>query len=179
MSRIVSRVAIVSFDQRLDQNLCQTLYCQTADMQIISSISKSPIPTLCLYLCLVLCNQINSFILQIKEMLPEMDLACRKPLETMCHTINLNKPFKSINKIFVAAILDFCFLYTSCKIFAKFSTQVVIVGICRDDFHRPTFCSTPCPSNPPGSLGMLQWAAICAKLLDAQTRNQLYTSYTQ
>ena len=29
------------------------------------------------------------------EKLPEMVLACRKPLETMCHTINLNKPFKS------------------------------------------------------------------------------------
>ena len=69
-------------------------------------------------------------------MLREMDLACRKPLETMCHTLHLNKPFKSyINKTFVADILDFRFLCIYCKIFARLSTQAVLVGICRDDFH--------------------------------------------
>ena len=28
---------------------------------------------------------------KINEFLPEMDLACRKSLQTMCHTLNLNK----------------------------------------------------------------------------------------
>ena len=49
----------------------------------------------------------------VNEILSEMDLACKKPLETMCHTLKLNKPFKSYkNKIYVAAILDFRFLCT-------------------------------------------------------------------
>ena len=48
-------------------------------------------------------------------MLSDIDLACRKPIETMCHTLNLNKPFKSyISKIYVAAVLDSRFLCTSC-----------------------------------------------------------------
>ena len=90
----------------------------------------------------------------INEMLPEMDLACLEPLETMCHTFYLNKPLKSyINKTFVATILDFGFLCISYKLFARLSTQVVFVGICRDDFHRPSFYSTPCPPNPSDSLG--------------------------
>ena len=53
---------------------------------------------------------------QNKGMLLEMDLACRKPLETICHTLNLDKLFKSYtNKTFVEAILDFRVLCISCK----------------------------------------------------------------
>ena len=58
-------------------------------------------------------------------MLPEIDLlaSCTKPVETMCRTFNLNKPFKSyiviyktvIYKTFVAAILDFSFLCIPAK----------------------------------------------------------------
>ena len=50
--------------------------------------------------------------------------------------------------------LGFRFLCILCKKFARLSTQAVFVGICKDDFRRPTFYSTPCPSNSSGSLGM-------------------------
>ena len=99
-----------------------------------------------------------------------MDLAHRKPLETMCHTLHLNTPFKSyINQAFMAAILDFRFLCISCKSFARLYTQVVFVGICRDDFHRPTFTARHVPKTPwapwvcrshrlPTILNLYEWA---------------------
>ena len=48
--------------------------------------------------------------------------------------------------------LEFSIFVHLLQMFARLSTQVVFVGICRDDFHWRTFYSTPCPSNPSGSL---------------------------
>ena len=46
----------------------------------------------------------------INEIVPEMDLACRKPLEVIRHTWHLKKPSKCyMYAIFMAAIFDFYF----------------------------------------------------------------------
>ena len=59
----------------------------------------------------------------INALLPEIELACRKLLKTMCHIINLNKLSKTyIHKIFVVAILDFRFLCISCELFTRLLT---------------------------------------------------------
>ena len=53
----------------------------------------------------------------INEILPEIELAYRKLLETMCHILNLNKLFKSLT-----AILDFRFLCISRELFTRLLT---------------------------------------------------------
>ena len=59
----------------------------------------------------------------ITKILLAMDLECRKLLETICHTWNSKKQLKSyMYWIFMAVILDFRFLCTSCKNLARLST---------------------------------------------------------
>ena len=92
-------------------------------------------------------------------MLPEMDLACRKLLETICHTLNLNKPFKS----YIGHYLQGCppRLYSSVYLEMISTSQ---------PFTAP---HAICPSNPSGSPGGGPRVVVSTAALHARVRGSI------